>query len=63
MPVRGWDFIKKKKKKKSEQESIQACVNDKKNVVKKIKQIQVVLISRIDKSYKVVESKIDWYFS
>ena len=31
--------------------------------VKKIKNIQVVLIGRIDKSLHIVASKIDWYFS
>ena len=50
----GMGIYKRKKETKSEQESIQARVNDKKNVLKKIKQIQVVLISRIDKSYKVL---------
>ena len=51
-----------KRKKESEQESKQARVHEKKKLLKK-KKIQVVLISRINKSYKVVESKIDWYFS
>ena len=33
-----------------------------KKVTKKIKQIKVVLIGRMEKLLPVVESKIDWYF-
>ena len=38
---------------------VQESIHEKMNSFKKIKKNQVVLISQIDKSYRVVESKID----